>query len=146
MSQNSAGDRLEWSVRPFMDNIRRTLIVVVIILVCGAMVYFAFKDVFLMILSLLILFVSLHTYFTRTTYCLDDDQIVVRGSIGKSVKKWSDFKRYYVDRKGVTLSPFAKPSKLEPFRSVRLLFGSNKDEVVAFISKRLDNDSGHRSG
>ena len=57
------------------------------------------------------------------------------------VKKWSDFKRFHVDRKGVTLSPFAKASRLEPFRSVRLLYGSNKDEVVAFISKRFGGDA-----
>jgi hypothetical protein len=142
MSQSDADETLEWTVRPFMENMKRTVIVVFAILACGFLVHLAFNDVFLAVLSVLILFASLHTYFTRTTYCLDQSQVVVRTSLARTVKKWSEFQRFYSDKKGVTLSPFAKPSKLEPFRSVRLLYGGNKDEVVAFISKRFGRDAG----
>jgi hypothetical protein len=120
--------------------------VVVVILLTGAIVFLAFRDVFLATLSVSILFVSLHSYFTRTTYCLDSEGIVIRTSLAKNRKKWSDFKRYCTDRRGVNLSPFDKPSRLEPFRSVRLLFGSNRDEVVAFISKVFDGDAAAGSG
>ncbi|MFH1312035.1 MAG: hypothetical protein ABIJ00_02305 [Candidatus Eisenbacteria bacterium] len=137
MSQNEAGQDMEWSIFPFMEDLKRSIIVVVVILVCGLLVYLAFKDVFLALLSVLILFVSLHTYFSKTTYRLDRDGVVIRTSLAKTVKKWSDFKRYHADRKGVTLSPFAKPSRLEPFRSVRLLYKDNKDDVVEFISTNI---------
>jgi hypothetical protein len=143
MSQSENGKRLEWSVFPFMENLTRSIIVVVVILVCGVLVYLAFKDAFLALLSILILFVSLHTYFSRTSYRLDEDGVVIRTSLAKTIKKWSDFKRYIADRKGVTLSPFAKPSRLEPFRSVRLLYKDNKDDVVEFISTYIGRDAGN---
>ena len=141
--RTGAGDQarsdecLEWSVFPFLENIRRSVIVVVIVAAVAALVYLAFKDVFLVILSVAILFASLHAYFTRTRYRLDESGVAVRTLSVKTAKPWKHFKRYYADDRGITLSPFAEPSRLEPFRSVRLLYGSNKDEVVAFVSKRI---------
>jgi hypothetical protein len=141
-AEPAPGGRLEWSVLPFRENLPRSAAVLAVIIAVGFMVVLLFKDVFSGILSVLILVASLHTYFGRTTYRLDLDQVTVRSSFGTTAKKWSHFKRFYVDRKGVTLSPFAKPSRLEPFRSLRLLYGSNKDEVVAFVSQRFDRDPG----
>jgi len=141
MSQNEPGERLEWSVFPFMENLKRSVTVVSVIVAVGVLVYLAFKDVFLVILSIAILFASLHAYFSKTTYRLDGSGVTIRTMSVRTFKRWTDFKRFYPDRKGVTLSPFAKPSRLEPFRSVRLLYGGNRDEVVAFISKRFSGDS-----
>jgi hypothetical protein len=146
MSQNKVAESLEWNVFPFAENARRSALVVAVILLTGVFVYWAFSEVFLALISILILFASLHTYFTRTTYRLDREGITIRTSLAKTHKKWSDLKRYCTDRRGITLSPFEKPSRLDPFRSVRLLFGSNRDEVVAFVSKILDGDASAGSG
>jgi hypothetical protein len=140
-AQISAGESLEWSVFPFLEKPGRSVIVVVIVAAVAALVYLAFRDAFLVILSVAILFASLHAYFTRTRYRLDDSGVEVRTLSVKTAKPWKHFKRYYADDRGITLSPFAEPSRLEPFRSVRLLYGSNKDEVVAFVSKRVVGDS-----
>ena len=138
---SGAGDSMEWSVFPFLENLGRSIIVVAIIVAVALVVYLVFDQIYLVVLSVAILFFSLHAYFTRTTYRLDDTGVAVRTLSVKTAKPWSHFKRYYPDDRGITLSPFAKPSRLEPFRSVRLLYGSNKDEVVAFISKRIVGDA-----
>ena len=141
MSQSEGPDCLEWSVFPFLEDTRRSAIVVSVIAAVGVLVHLAFGDAFLTVLSLAILIVSLHTFFTKTTYRLAENGVTVTTVGVKTFKTWSAFKRYSPDMKGVTLSPFAKPSRLDPFRSVRLLFGGNRDEVVAFISKRIGGDS-----
>jgi hypothetical protein len=104
------------------------------------------QAVFWGLFAVAILFASLHTYFSRTTYRLDDEQVIVKSSVGTVARKWGLFKRHYVDKKGVTLSPFAKPSRLEPFRSTRLLYGGNRDAVVAFVSARINRDAAGRTG
>jgi len=144
MSRSDQADVLEWSVLPFKENAKRSALVIVVIAAVAVAVYLAFRDIFLAVLSLAILFASLYSYFARTTYRLDDDGIVIRSHIGKTAKRWSYFKRYHADGKGITLSPFGKKTRLEPFRSVRLLYGSERDEVVAFIAKKLNgaSDSG----
>ena len=135
---------LEWSVFPFKENARRSALVVAVIAAAGVVVYMAFRDPFLVLLSVAILVASLFSYFSRTTYRLDENEVMIKSSVGKTVKRWSYFKRYYPDGKGITLSPFEKKTRLEPFRSIRLLYGSEKDEVVAFVAKKLDGtaDSG----
>jgi len=141
MSQSDGTEYLEWSVFPFLEDKRRSAVVVAIIAAAGILVHLAFKDVFLTLLSLAILVVSLHTFFTKTTYRLEEKGVTVTTLGVKTFKTWSAFKRYSTDAKGITLSPFAKPSRLDPFRSVRMLFGGNKDEVVAFVSKRIGGHS-----
>jgi len=132
------GEVLEWSVFPFKENSRRSALVVAVIVAVGAIVYMAFREPFYVLLSVAILVASLFSYFTRTTYRLDDKEVVIKSSVGKTAKRWSYFKRYYPDKKGITLSPFETKTRLEPFRSIRLLYGSEKDEVVAFVAKKLD--------
>jgi hypothetical protein len=141
MSQDESRHNLEWSVFPITENPRKSVVVVLIIAGAGVAVQMAFQDVFLTVLSVVILVVSLHTFFTRTTYRLTDDGVTVTTVGVKTFKGWSAFKRYEADSKGVTLSPFLRPSRLDPFRSVRMLFGGNRDEVVAFISKRIGGHS-----
>jgi len=141
-AEPAAQSRLEWSVLPFRESLGRSVGVVAVIAAVGLVVVVLFKDIYLGILSVLILVASLHTYFGRTTYRLDGDQVTIKSSFGTTIKKWSHFKRFYADRKGVTLSPFEKPSRLEPFRSLRLLYGGNKNEVVAFVSERFSRDPG----
>ena len=138
------GEVLEWCVFPFKENARRSAVVIAVIVAVGAIVYAAFREPFLTLLSMAILVASLFSYFTRTTYRLDDSEVVIKSSVGRTAKRWSYFKRYYPDKKGVTLSPFETKTRLEPFRSVRLLYGSERDEVVAFVAKKLDGtaDSG----
>jgi hypothetical protein len=141
MSLSDKQETLEWSVFPFVEDGRRSLVVVLIVAGVGVAVQAAFRDIFLTVLSVVILLVSLHTFFTKTSYRLAEDGVTVTTVGVKTHKGWSAFKRYSADSKGVTLSPFAKPSRLDPFRSVRLLYGGNRDEVVAFISKRIGGDS-----
>ncbi len=146
MSHSDDGARegyvLEWSVFPFRENKMRSAIVVAVIAAVGVIVFLAFRDAFLTLLSVAILVASLFSYFTRTTYRLDDDEVLIKSSVGKTARRWSHFKRYYPDGKGITLSPFEKKTRLEPFRSIRLLYGSEKDEVVAFVAKKLDGTAG----
>jgi hypothetical protein len=141
MSQNEGTDHLEWSVFPFLEDRMRSAVVVAVVAAVGILVHLAFGDAFLTVLALAILVVSLHTFFTKTTYRLEEKGVTVKTLGVKTFKTWSAFKRYSPDGKGVTLSPFAQPSRLDPFRSVRLLFGGNRDEVVAFISKRIGGHS-----
>ncbi|MCJ7458582.1 MAG: hypothetical protein MUP17_06300, partial [candidate division Zixibacteria bacterium] len=51
--------------------------------------------------------------------------------------EWGKYRSFYMDKNGVLLSPFEKPSRLENFRGIYLRFNQNKDEVVNFIKQRI---------
>jgi len=55
-------------------------------------------------------------------------------------KDWTFYRSFYVDKNGVLLSPFERPSRLENFRGVYIRFHQNKDRVVEFVSSRIKKD------
>lgn len=50
----------------------------------------------------------------------------------------SMFRSFYPDKRGVLLSPFTRPSRLENFRGVYVRYDGNKDEVDAFVKEIFD--------
>jgi len=89
------------------------------------------------VLSVVILLGSLSSFFLPTHYELDQEKIKVRFFLTKREREWSAFRSFYVDKNGVLLSPFAKPSRLENFRGIYVRFNQNKDQVVDFVKSRI---------
>jgi hypothetical protein len=48
---------------------------------------------------------------------------------------WSRVRRIYVGPRGVTLSPFSTHHPLEPYRSVMLVYGPYRDEVLERVAR-----------
>jgi hypothetical protein len=80
---------------------------------------------------------ALSPFFLPTEYELTPEKIKVKFFLSNKEKAWGDYKSFYVDRNGVLLSPFEKPSRLENFRGIYLRFDKNKDEVVNYISSKI---------
>jgi len=125
---------MRWTVFPVRDNPRKGIIVILflVMLLVGIYLYYG---LFWALLSSVILVGSLLQFFTPTTYVLLDDGVEVR-SLYVQRRRWEDVKRFYIDKRGVFLSPFAKPSRLENFRGVYLRFPEDKElreRIVEFV-------------
>jgi hypothetical protein len=81
----------------------------------------------------IVLLGSLNPFFSPTTFRLDEDGIEIMRWPVRKVRAWSDVRSCFVDRRGVTLSPFVGKSFLEPYRAVRLFFTENRAEVLAHL-------------
>ena len=134
-------EKLTWSVRPCTMNWLKFGLVSAVILGFGFLVQLAYGEVFLSVVSIVILVGSLHSYFFETSYSLSPEGIEVRGVFGTQKKPWTGFKSFSVDRAGLSLSPFSRRSWLEHYRGVRLLFNRNRDEVVAFVTEKLGKEA-----
>jgi hypothetical protein len=80
---------------------------------------------------------SLSSFLFPTVYRLTDDVVEVRSLGVARARPWTEMRRMTVDGTGVFLSPFEKRNWLEAYRGLRLLFGGNRDQVVAFVETRL---------
>jgi len=134
-------EKLTWSVRPCTMDRKRCIWVVAVIVLFGIGVVLVLDDPFLAIFSVLVLFGSLHNYFFRASYSLSDKQVEVRSPLGVQKKEWSSFRSFWVDSKGLSLSPFKKRSWLEHYRGIRLLFYKNREEVVEFVTRMMGEQS-----
>jgi len=114
-----------------------SILVIVFLFVVWLVVYLTTSSLLLTVLSVVILLGSLSSFFLPTHYELDQEKIKVRFFLTKREREWSAFRSFYVDKNGVLLSPFAKPSRLENFRGIYVRFNQNKDQVVDFVKSRI---------
>lgn len=128
---------LNWSTHPVKKKASISILVVVFLLVIWLVVYLTTSSLFLTFLSVVIMLVSLSSFFLPTYYELDQDKIRIRYFFTRREREWSAFRSFYVDRNGVLLSPFQRPSRLENFRGIYVRFNRNKDQVVDFVKSKI---------
>ena len=128
---------LKWSTHPVKKKAMISVLVVAFLFLVWLVVYLTTSSLFLTGLSVVIMLVSLSSFFLPTYYELDQDKIRIRYVFTRREREWSAFRSFYVDKNGVLLSPFQKPSRLENFRGIYVRFDRNKDQVVDFVKSKI---------
>lgn len=137
----SCDARLSWTSFPFAERPLVSFILVMFLLLLSFLIWniavvnwqapiFYFGGMLLVIGSLL-------PYFIPTKYMLLDESIVIRYLFLKVERKYSEFHCFYLDKKGIMLSTFNTPRRLDTFRgqSLRLSFNQTEREAVIVILK-----------
>lgn len=132
--------KLEWTVHPLKANWKVSIALIAFLIAINITIYFSFEGITFLFLSVVFLFGSLSSYFLPTTYILNNEGITVKSIFRKSTRNWNYFKSYYPERKGVFLSPFPQPSRLENFRGLFVRFNNNRTEVMEFIKQMLNSE------
>jgi hypothetical protein len=91
-----------------------------------------------------VLFASLAKFYLPTKYRLSDKRIMVKSTTQTVYKNWSQYRSFYPDRNGVLLSPFVRPSRLENFRGLYLIFENNKKDVIRFVENHIGKTTDER--
>jgi hypothetical protein len=128
---------LRWSSHPLKRNAWVSILVVIFLFAVWSGVYLTTGNPLLLALSVVIMLGSLSSFFLPTRYELDDDKVKIIYLISMRERKWGTFRSYYVDKNGVLLSPFERPSRLENFRGLYIRFNQNKEQVVDFVKSRI---------
>ena len=128
---------LKWSSHPIRTKKKGTIFLILVMILFWVLVWFSTESILFLIISIVILSGALSPFFLPTEYELTPEKIKVKFVLSNKEKTWGNYKSFYIDRNGVLLSPFEKPSRLENFRGIYLRFDKNKDEVVNFISSRI---------
>ncbi len=130
---------LSWVAHPLFERPVRGLLVVLLLLALLVLIYYVTASLIWVAFSSLILIVSLRQFFLPTTFCLSDDTVVSHFLWFEKTKQWEQLNNYFIDKNGVLLSPFARPSRLENFRGIYLIGASTKPMVIEFIKKKFDD-------
>ncbi|HEY2924595.1 MAG TPA: hypothetical protein VGJ98_06470 [Candidatus Eisenbacteria bacterium] len=132
-----APETLEWSVWPARDRPWAALVLLLSLGVLGVLIAQGTGDTVLGIAAPVFILASVGSFIAKTEYRLTSESIEVRTLGVSRARPWGEMRRAIVDRHGVFLSPFEKRSWLEAYRGVRLSFGGNRDQVVAFVESKL---------
>ena len=129
--------KLSWKSWPFAE---RPLSSALLLLFLAFLTVFLYKLAVLdwqmpifYFLGLALVYGNLLPYFIITEYFLYEDEIRVRYIFFKIRSPWSDFGCYYKDKRGVMLSTFKMPRRLDPFRGQSLRFSKTQTEVPELL-------------
>jgi hypothetical protein len=125
---------------PAQRNRTITILVTLFLIVCVLLVWMISYSFLLTALAVVILFGSLGGFYFPTSYRFYEDHFVVKTTLQRQKKEWSQFRSYYPDRNGVLLSPFGRPTRLENFRGVYIKFAGNSDRVMQLVRSKIEFD------
>ena len=136
-------DHLEWIAFPVRDNFPASLLLPAFIVVFSMGVGVVLAGPGWGLLSFGVLFGATFTYFLPTRYRID--QAGVRA--GRTKRTWVEIRNVYLHKDGAFLSPFPRPSRLDPFRGVHLRYHKNRAAVEQLLVRyRVDDKLSGGSG
>jgi hypothetical protein len=128
---------MNWQSFPFKDHPRKTIFLMVFLVLFAVGIYFSFGR-YWMIISMIFFCVSISAYFLPTKYIMDDNGVTIKGIVAVRAKKWSEFGSCYKDKNGILLSPFDKPTRLDSYRGTYIRFNKNSEEVTKFVKSKIE--------
>ena len=144
MSNNEP--KLSWTSHPLKDYPLTSLVLIVFIILLSAALWqiavVSWEMPLFFYLGMGIFFFSLITYFIPTRYEFYEDNIVIYYFFVRIEREYSDFGCFYTDKKGVMLSTFKAPRRLDAFRGQSIRFSktrSEKDELLKLLEVKIGN-------
>jgi hypothetical protein len=137
MPETKDAESFSWTSFPAAENKPKALLVGLFLIVLFAFIYVSFGTMWLAV-SLLLLGSSVAPFYAVTRYRMTDEEVEAFHFFHTVRKPWSSFNSYYEDRRGVLLSPFDRPSRLENYRGLYLRFGGRRQEVMGFVKKKIN--------
>lgn len=135
---------ISWRVHPFVENWKKTVLLLLFLFSLLTIIYVGYKSIIVLLFSTLLLIAPLYKFFLPFHYHCRTDNLIVNTCCYKFERSWSTFRSYYVDKNGILLSPFPKPSRLENFRGIYIRFGKHpSEEIVNFIQSKIKTESEH---
>lgn len=130
-------ERLEYRSLPIADDYPRSLAAPAVIAATSVAVGWGFGAPGWGLFAAAVLLVSLARYFVPTSYALDAAGVRARFLGREDVRPWADVRALYAHRDGVHLSPFERPSRLDPFRGLFVRFAGNRERVLSFCESHV---------
>ena len=133
---------LKWRSWPFVERPRTSIALVLFLLVLAAILWHVtvttWKAPLFYYIGMILVLTNLLPWFIPTEYELDHSEVRVRYLIITIKRNYSDFGCFYQDKRGIMLSTFKMPRRLDPFRGQSLRFSGSRAEVEALNAILLD--------
>jgi hypothetical protein len=132
-------NELQWKSHPARERPVATVFVLLFILIIFYFVYEISGEPFMVVIAALIFMVSLTTFFFPTTYTVNDKKVIIKYLFTLKERNLSAFRSVFPGQRGILLSPYLGPTRLENFRGFYLRYGQdNKEEVDRILAELID--------
>ncbi|MEO0129253.1 MAG: hypothetical protein ABIL02_03355 [candidate division WOR-3 bacterium] len=132
---------MKWQVHPAKKNITKTILSTAFIIIFLSLIAI-FYNLYWALLGLIFLIASLNSYYFPTNYEITDEEVIVKTIFSTNKRKLKEFKKYYIGKNGILLSPFTHKTFLNNFRGIFLLLPEERNEIINFIKGKFNEDNG----
>lgn len=119
------------------EPVAKTLALAALILLMAVLATRLMGEAYWGVFSTLVLVAAMNRYLLKSEYRLDEEGLEVRGIVFSRRRPWSEFRRLGIDKKGVFLSPFKRPSALDAFRGEYIHCPKHREEVIKYVRRRI---------
>lgn len=128
---------LRWTAHPAAERPRAAVGLVAILLAIGVAGWSWSGSPLFAVVGMLLVTGFMLGFLVPTSYEAGDEGVRIAFLGRTRLVKWSSVRNLYVHATGVHLSPFDKPSPLDPFRGAFVLYGRERDRVLATLRARV---------
>ena len=133
---------LSWFSHPAKERPVAAAVVFFLMLAIYYYVYSVTESPVMVLVAVLVFLISLSTFFFPTRYTVNEKMVTIKYLYTSKERNLSAFRTIFPGRRGVLLSPFLGPSRLENYRGFYLRYGKdNKEEVDQFLAELFDSKS-----
>jgi hypothetical protein len=132
------GEVMQWVCHPLKRKPLVSVAVTAFVMVIVVMVYLLTVSHMFALLALVIMIGSLAKFYLPTRFKLSDRGVTIKTTTQTLFKEWKVYRSCYPDKKGILLSPFVEPSRLENFRGLYVMFEGNGELVTSFVRERIE--------
>jgi hypothetical protein len=87
--------------------------------------------------SLVVLVLALNRFFFPSRFSIDAQGIAARYLLRSQRVRWAHVRRFAHDERGGYLSTRGRPSRLDAYSGVHVLFGAHRDEVIQAVRRHM---------
>jgi len=136
---SAAAPRFEWRAHPARERPLAALLAVAVIVAFGWAVYLFSQQRLWAIGSSVVLCLALARFFFGCRYVLDQTGITQITTFTRRRLRWENVRRVEVGSLGAWLSPSARRNWREGRRGVHVLFGGQREQVLAHLRRALES-------
>jgi len=133
---------MTWFIHPAKDKLTKAVLSLVFIFTFLVFI-FIFYGALLAFLGFAFLFVSLQSFYFKTSYELNNEFVVIRTIFGVQKRKLSEFKKIYRGKNGILLSPFKHKTFLNNFRGIFLYYPHDaaiNEKIAGYLEQVFVDD------
>ncbi len=129
---------LTWKVHLLREQPRKLLLVIPVAAMSLVASHVFFHTFTFGLIAMFLIMASLAEYLFPIRFEIDSQGASARTLTARTRIEWSRVKKYYLDDRGIKLSPLSRQTRLEAYRGVYLMFGDRRDEVIEAVKEIRD--------
>jgi len=135
---------LTWTSFPLIDRPKTSLFLVLFLIILSVGLWWiaviSWKMPIFYVLGILFVMIELSPYFIPTSYEIYEHKIHIYYPFVDVERDYSLYKCFYLDKLGILLGTYSRPSRMDRFRGQSLRFSKTKEEkeqLIAILKEKI---------